>query len=341
MGTAIKLTEYCRAFDLDFLSGAATHISITLSVMEAVLGAMLILGVWPRFTSTFSIAVMAFFTFFTLFIAMTNPVADCGCFGDAIKLSNWESFLKNVLLLLPLSVAITVNAWMRPARKGIRGGALMCAVFGVFAVLLNIYCLRHLPLIDFLPYKKGVNIPEAISAASDGAGTKLLYRDLDTGTVMEFAISDTTWHDESQWEYVNTIVKVNPLANSAAAFAIIDSGADVTMKLLSRPGALFMLCVESPSRLNARQTDALFRAAQEARARDYAVIAITPVPLTDTPATLCGQGCPVKYFNIDDVTLKSLLRAETGLVVVRDGTIIDKMGWRDIPLRGRFRDYRH
>jgi uncharacterized membrane protein YphA (DoxX/SURF4 family) len=343
MGSAIKIGEYLNAFGMDALRGAEYFFSIALSTGEAVLGLLLIFGIRIRATSTVASVLMLGMTMLTLLIAMTNPVADCGCFGEAIKLSNWGTFFKNLLILLPLSIIVMFNAWISLPRPGTWYDFLWGGIFVVFFTAISLYGLRHLPVIDFLPYKIGVNIPEQMekSGAAPAEETRLLYREIRTGRLVEFTMADTTWYDSSTWEYVDTIVEARPatMGQSVSDFAILDGGEDITVKLLREPGVLMLLCVSDPAALSADCSRALCDAAREGLQKGYRVIAITPVAMPTRQRMLIDQNTAVDYYNIDDVVLKSLLRAKNGLVVLDSGTIVDKRNCRDIPVPGRFPDY--
>ncbi len=339
MGTAIQFGEYYNAFGLDFLRGTETLFSVMLSTGEAALGLLLVFGIWPRISGTLVAVGMFFFTLLTLYIALTNPVADCGCFGEAVKLSNWGTFYKNALLLFPLSIVVAVNVWVVTPKPWVKMDLFWTAVFIAIPCCISIYGLRHLPLVDFLPYKKGVDLPQALKGGmGSGDETKLVYRDMQSGQVVEFSMSDTTWYDASRWEYVDTIVPETTKAAAAGSFAILDAGADVTLELIDRPGVLMLLCVSDPDKLDAACARALDMAAREAQNEGWRVIAVTPVALEEGAGMLVN-GMPVPYYNMDDVTLKSLLRAKNGLVVLDGGVITDKRNCRDIPEYGKFPAY--
>ena len=182
-GTAIKIQEYLSIYGLESLSGLRFGFSIWLCGAELMMGLMLLFKVRIRLISIFALASMIFFTVLTFLSATWLPVEDCGCFGDAVKLTPWETFAKN-LVLLPLSVVV----WWRYRRDRIFAfskAEVGCTVlFFSLAMGLGIYCYAHLPLIDFRPFKVGVNIYEAMNAYSadpgpqpaDGASARIFAR---------------------------------------------------------------------------------------------------------------------------------------------------------------------
>jgi len=156
-GTALKVDEYLAIYGFEELSRLAMAFSIWLCGAELMMGCMLLCKVRIRLVSIFALASMSFFTLLSLLSATVLPVEDCGCFGDALKLSPWETFLKN-LLLLPMAFVV----WYRYRPDKIfafkPAEVLLTLIFFSGSMGLGIYCSRHLPFIDFLPYKIGVDL---------------------------------------------------------------------------------------------------------------------------------------------------------------------------------------
>ncbi len=332
-GTSLKVNEYLSIYGLDYLQGASMAFSIWLCGAELMMGCMLLFKVRIRLISIFALLSMTFFTVLTLLSATFLPVEDCGCFGEAVKLTPWQTFFKN-LALLPLAVVV----WWRYRPDKIFAFnaveiALTCSFF-IMSMYLGYYCYRHLPLIDFLPYKVGVNIREAMQefeTETDAAETVLVYRNRRTGKLQEFSLDDTRWQDGDEWEWVDTRISgdVPAVRSMIGEFALHDAGGDATEQVLSTPGRLYMLCVTRFDRLSrrcARRMELLAAAAAEQRAE---VVCLTPDPLHDRMWHMFG-GQRVRCYNIDASTMKTMLRARNGLVVLDDGTISAKMNCRDI-----------
>lgn len=332
-GTAIKINEYLAVYDMEWFKPASMIFSIWLCGAEMMMGCMLLFKVRIRLISIFTFAAMIFFTLLTLLSATLIPVEDCGCFGEAIKLTAWQTFFKN-LILLPLSALLWVYS-RRNDRKIFAFNLreiLLTAFFFVLTMGIGLYCYLHLPLIDFLPYKKGVDIEEQMhaSAVASGGGTAetvLVYKNRQTGEQREFSIEDTTWQDESKWEWVETRVSdETPVRHSLIEeFALQNrEGEDVTDDVLGTPGRLYMICITELDRVGGRCDERLRALVRRAAQEGARVICLTPSPLQDFPET---YGSP---YNIDGSTMKTMLRAYTGVVVLDDGTITDKLNCRDI-----------
>ncbi len=332
-GTALKVNEYLSIYGLEALLPASMLFSIWLCGAELMMGCMLLFKVRIRLISIFALCSMIFFTLLTLLSATVIPVEDCGCFGEAFKLTPWQTFAKNALLL-PMAFVV----WWRYRPDKIfsfnpREVFLTCLFFAG-SMYLGYHCYRHLPLLDFLPYKVGVNIRAAMeepAVSPDEVETVLVYRNRKTGRLREFALEDAEWQDTLRWEWVDTRTTaetpaIRPLVSE---FSLRDAEGEATEEVLSIPGRLYMLCVTSIERLPkgcARRMEALVA---RAAAEGAQVVCLTPWPLDGETWYEFGTE-EVRCYNIDAATMKTMLRAENGVVVLEDGTIVDKRNCRDI-----------
>ncbi|MEG2614876.1 MAG: DoxX family membrane protein, partial [Alistipes sp.] len=229
-GTAMKVNEYLSIYGIEFLQPASMTFSIWLCGAELMMGCMLLFKVRIRLISIFALVSMLFFTTLTLVSATLIPVEDCGCFGEAMKLTPWQTFFKN-LALLPMAFVV----WWRYRPDKIFAFKPMEVVLTTFffsmSMYIGYYCYIHLPLVDFLPYKVGVNIREAMQAPAvvpEEMETVLVYRNRRTGKVREFSLDDTAWQNSEKWEWVDTrtvneIPTVRPLVSE---FALRDTEGD-------------------------------------------------------------------------------------------------------------------
>ena len=346
-GTSIKINEYLTIYGFDYLIPASMVFSIWLCGAEMMMGCMLLCKVRIRLVSIFALASMLFFTILTFLSATFIPVEDCGCFGEAIKLSPWETFFKN-LALLPMAAVVWAYYRNDKILAFRRSEVALTIFFFLLTMGLGFYCYCHLPLIDFLPYKIGVNIREEMHASS-AAGpegelqTVLVYRNRMTGEEREFALDDTEWQDDTVWEWVDTkilgeVPEMNPMIEE---FALRNGAEDVTDRVLATPGRLYLICVTRFDRIGRRCEDRLERLVERALQEGAHVVCITPEPLQGNGIHSFGKSTPVPCYNIDGSTLKTMLRAHTGIVVLDDGVIADKRNCRDIDCIGRqyFRCY--
>ena len=333
-GTAIKLGEYFSAFHLGWLNGAKYVLSVILSAAETGLGLMLIFRLKMKSVSFLVLLFMIFFTLLTLGIALTNPVADCGCFGDAVKLTNWQTFYKN-LVLLPLALLLWLAVRRMPARPGGNGFVFLLLLL---AAAPGVWGLYHLPLIDFLPYREGVNIRQSMELPEGAdAGeyrTTLIYKDKSTGEVREFEVADTTWQDETRWEFVDSrSEEIRPAYVPAISdFNVFDAAGDATSRILGSEGDVYLFVIDRIEEADAEDVGKIRGAAAIAARTGGTVAVLTVSPLAECRTLEREAGSGIVCYNMDGTTLKTLLRAHKGLVLLNGGTIVAKRNMRDVPL---------
>ena len=334
-GTALNVNNYLVTYGLEFFKPLVMAFSIWLCGAELMMGCMLLSKVRIRMCSTFALISMIFFTILTFFSATFMPVEDCGCFGDVIKLTPWQSFIKN-LILLPLIIVV----WWRyrPDRMFAfsRLEFAMATFFCIFSMGVGTYSYLHLPPVDLLPYKVGTNISQAMDEARNrqaDSDVVLVYRNRRTGKLREFSIDDKAWHNESRWEWVDTRVtsdmtdRVEPMI---LEFYIADDRGEVTDSLLSVKGNLYMLCVTNRDNIGKKCEERLRSVVERAAEEQAAVICLTPEPITRPTYHSFAGSEQVRCYNIDSKTMKTMLRANTGLVVLADGVISRKANCTDI-----------
>lgn len=332
-GTSLKVSEYLSIYGLEFLDPAAMTFSIWMCGAELMMGLMLLFKVRIRLISIFALVSMCFFTALTLLSATVIPVEDCGCFGEALKLSPWATFFKN-LVLLPMAVVV----WWRYRPDKIFAFKPLELALTVFffsvSMYIGYYCYVHLPLIDFLPYRVGVTIHEAMHASEkmeEEGETVLVYRNIASGEVREFKLDDPEWQDAGKWEWVDTHTSsdtpsVRPLVSE---FALRNASGDVTEEVITTPGRLYMICITDFDRIPAGCLERLRRLVRRAGEEGGRVVCLTPRPLYEMSSCDFGAG-ELPCCNIDATTMKTMLRARNGVVVLDDGTITAKMNCRDI-----------
>ena len=339
-GTALKVNEYLSIYGIEELQPAAMIFSIWLCGAELMMGCMLTFRVRTRLISIFALLSMTFFTILTFLSATWIPVEDCGCFGDALKLTPWQTFFKN-LIILPLVVIV----WIRHRHQRIldfsRLEVALTCLFCTFAMGLGAYCYYNLPLIDFLPYKVGANIYSMIEQQHDTGHEAmseeeyvLIYRNRRTGKLREFTIEDTEWQDESKWEWVETRVdnESSPVQTLVSEFTLTDVEGDATREILTHRGDMYMICMTSMDKLNDKCRANLISLVERVQSEGAAVVCLTPQPLREVTYMPFGDNDPVRCYNIDATVMKTMLRAENGVVWLRDGVIAGKYNCRNIDI---------
>lgn len=326
-GSALKLNEYFTAFGTDWMSPAANLLAIVMNVAELALGLCLIFNLWKKAASLLTMLMMIFFTLLTLVIAIWNPVDDCGCFGDALKLNNWMTFAKNIVLL-PLSIIV----W-RAAR---RGGKCQFGFKGIIPVLfiaiaagINIYTLKYLPLFDSSEFRKGVDLrKDVLCSACIENSVVLVYEDIATGEQQEFDVTDTTWYDTSRWRYVTTRTAYDNLPEELQQydFSLIQDEKDIASDIVYYPGTNYILLVRGENlwRDKCRDDMADF-VARIANKNDLQIIFAIG---TDSGETTGGEidlnGTEITRVGMDKKLMSRILRSDAGVLIIKDGMITGK-----------------
>lgn len=337
-GSAYKFTDYFNAFQMPWLTGLAFALGILLAAAEFSMGIALIFNFFLRITSWFTLAFMVFFTILTFVLALTNPVTDCGCFGDALVITNWQTFYKNIVLLA-LAIYIFVN---RKNFKSKNGPILSIALTGmtiVFYFYLVSYSYNHCPIIDFSPYKVGVNIPDAMKIP-EGAPkavyeNNFIYKNIKTGEEKKFSEANIPWKDTLNWKYVKSedpILIQKGYTPPIHDFRIESpEGEDIKDFYLYDEKGTFVVIASNLKKTNMEGMRRIVQFAVEAKRKGYNFIGLTATSPTDFAAFKNETGAEFDFFNTDEITLKTIIRSNPGLILLKKGTIIGKYHFNDIP----------
>lgn len=333
-GGAIKITDYLVAFGLDALQGLSRFFAFNLSAFEFSLGVTLLLGVYRRYAAWLTLLLMAFMTALTLYLALFDPVSDCGCFGDALVLTNWQTFFKNVVLL-----AAACYLWLHNQRL-LRGFSRRAYWFGplwsyLFICGFAYHNYMHLPIVDFRPYKIGVNIQAERMIPDDAPQDEYRYAFIyeKAGVRKEFGLEDAPAGD-STWTFVESRTEllrqgyVPPIHD----FVIHDmAGEEVTDQLLDDPQPLFLLIAPHLAEADDEHIDQINDAYDYSlthEMRFYCVTASTEEEITEWEER---TGAEYPYLRADDTLLKTIIRSNPGLLLLHEGTIRMKWHHNDIP----------
>lgn len=334
MGGAIKIGEYLTSFGLDMLQPFTVLISFNLSAIEFALGVCLLLGVYRRFTTFLVLFFMAFMTPLTLYLALFDPVSDCGCFGDALVISNWETFYKNLLLSAAAVVVFIYNQRI-----------FQCYTFKVYwFVALFSYCFcvgfayrnyNHLPILDFRPYKIGANIP-ALMAIPDGAPTdEYLYTFVyeKDGVKKEFSLENYPAND-STWTFVEsktTLLKQGYVPPIASFNIYNGEGEDITSDILDNPGPVLLLVAPKLEKADEDQIDEINSVYDYALEYNIPFYCITGSSSEAIDEWSNNTGAEYPFRMADEVLLKTIIRSNPGLVLLKNGTVLAKWHYNDMP----------
>lgn len=335
LGTAYKIEDYLNAFGGIFpnFTWIALPASIALSMFEFALGCSLLFNLKHKLTSWLAFIFMLFMTALTLYIALENPVSDCGCFGDAIVLDNWTTFYKNIVLL---ALAIWLVATQRYAKTWFvnwvewTGMAFFCLV----SIVISIVCLCHLPFMDFRPYKVGTDIEKSMEipegAPADEYHITFIYEK--DGHQQEFTLENYP-KDDSTWTFVDqksVLVKqgyVPPIHDFSITDANFD---DITYDVLDYEGYTILAIMYDLEKTNIKQAQRLNKLYTDAQQKGYMFYALTGSETTIVDEFVEQTGAEYPFCGTDPITLKTIVRANPGIVLLKDGVIVGKWNMRDV-----------
>lgn len=333
VGFSYKLAEYFSesVLNMPFLVPLALPLAVFIVIFEAVLGFMLLVGYKPKFTVWSLLLMIVFFTFLTFYSAYFNKVTDCGCFGDALKLTPWESFTKDVVLLFFIIILFINQKLIRPfLPKMASNVAVYISLF--LCIWMGYHVLNHLPIIDFRAYKVGTNVPKGMEipegAPKDVIEMKFIYEV--GGQKKEYTV-DQVGNVPADAKFIDRIDKVisKGYVPPIHDFTMEKDGGDHTPELMAEPKllAFIMYDLEKSDPDGLEQLQAL---AKTAAAKGYKVIAMTSSGEDLIAGVKQKYGLGFDFYFTDATTLKTIERANPSIVVFHNGTIVQKVHFNDI-----------
>lgn len=337
LGTTYKLIDYFNAFSINGLNSISLLLSILLSALEFLIGLTLVLNVKIKWSSIGALVFMSTFTPLTLFIALSNPVSDCGCFGDAFVITNWETFFKNIILLAAAIITFKERNRYKSDSSKIEEYFWIVAA-SIFILGISIYSYRHLPLLDFRPYKTGVNITEAMNIpegeATDEYRSVFKYKNLKTNDIKEFDESNYPWQDTLTWEYVDIrqeIIKegYHPSIND---FTLIHPySGDISEEILNNQGYSFLLISYNINNYDNSNQENINKLAAFCQENGHDFYCVSSSLEEDLQKFTKENNIDYEFCNMDETQLKTIVRSNPGLLLLKNGTIMKKWHNNDIP----------
>lgn len=320
LGTKYKMLDYFASYHIEWLNEAAMVLAVLMILAEFLIGICLLTNVCPKIATIGGTVFMALFTAVTLFDALYDMVPDCGCFGTAVKMTNWQTFYKNLVIdavLLPLILNIkSIKCKLKP-RTQFSIGLIYAVLFTGF----EIYNYRHLPIVDFMDWKVGKQMKVADDQEQQ---IYLVFKNKETGKTQEYLSPDYPWNDSvwmSQWEFVDQRVVGE---NNYLGFSALDEdGADVTEMIFDTP-KLLMFTSHDMSKITNKEWKRIKIITEKGRHKGFEVIWITAA----TPEEI--EGYRERYpfleevYYGDELEIKTIVRFNPGLIWLDNGMVIGK-----------------
>ncbi|PRX53924.1 BT_3928 family protein [Flagellimonas meridianipacifica] len=332
VGFSFKLEEYFSqgVLDLPFLMPLALGISIFVVILEVVLGVFLLLGFKPRFTVWSLLLMIVFFTFLTFYSAYFNKVTDCGCFGDAIKLTPWESFTKDIILLVFVLILFKGQRFIKPLFQT-RTSWILAGITVLACAIFANHVLNHLPSVDFRPYKIGANIQEGMSVPEDAP--KPIYE-----YAWQFKVNGEDKVVVTNGEYpsvdgefvgVETTEIQKGYEPPIHDFTIEQNGEDLSAQLLEED-KLVMVIAYDLAKSNQEVFEDVAVVTKKAASNGYKVIGMSASSIDRANAIREEHDLDFDFYFTDETALKTIVRSNPAILVLERGTIQQKVHYNDI-----------
>ena len=330
VGFSFKLKDYFApdVLNLEVFIPFALAIAIFVVIFEVMLGVMLLIGYAKKFTIWSSLLMIIFFTFLTFYSAYFNKVTDCGCFGDAIKLTPWESFSKDIVLLVLLLIIYFGREKIKPIfTNNIRKIVVYISFIGCMS--LGYYVLQHLPIIDFRPYKIGANIADGMTYPLNAPKPIFEYHWTFTHNGKEKEVVTLGDFPKEEGEYtVETVMIQKGYEPPIHDFTMEREGGDYTEIFLEEENLIVVVAYslsnsEKDGFINIKQ------ATDKAIKKGYSVIGLSASSQEVTEALAAEYNLDFKFYFCDETALKTIIRSNPSIIELQKGTIKQKLHWND------------
>jgi len=330
LGLAFRIEDYFVAFGIPWASRFSLELSIIFIMLEFTLGISLLLNLWIRKTAWLLLLIMTYFTVLTFLDAIWNLVPDCGCFGEAIKLTNMQTFIKNIILM---GFVVPIFIWRKKYRSAlpVTMDILIVCLTAILFSWMSLHAARHLPLIDFMAWKKGnkVNRTSALPVKF-----YVTYKNKKTGEKKEFLTPNYPWNDSvwmSQWTFLGQRADDLNQGTALNLRAEDEAGNDVTPSVINNPDLQFILVSYDLSSANKDAFRKILLFAKKALNDNYSFVCITNAFGPDVKKFRMANGTLFDFYSADDVVLKTMIRSNPGLILIKNGVVLKKWHYNDFP----------
>jgi uncharacterized membrane protein YphA (DoxX/SURF4 family) len=341
LGFSYKLEEYFSpdVLNLEFLIPFSFIMAAAICVLEIVLGIMVLIGSRAKITSLLLMAMILFFTFLTFYSAYFDKVTDCGCFGDAIKLTPWGSFRKDIILLFFITILLIEHKNIK-SMLSIKKENMLIAVVSFFSIAFVYHTYNHLPIKDFRPYAIGKNISEGMKTCSEldlpCTEEAYFYKVKEKFTGQEMEILSTEYQENwENYEFISstdkTIILQEGYEPPIHDFSISLNDVDYTSLILEQENVLLLVCYDINKTMdhNFEEINKLYSSVIQDSLAFF--ISLSASGNDDLQAFKLKNDIEYDFYFTDETTLKTIIRSNPGLVLLNKGTIVGKWHLNDLP----------
>lgn len=332
IGTAYKIDDYLAVMRLTSLHSLSLVMSVALSLVEFVLGVNTLLGSYLRTTPKLLLAFMLIMTPLTLYLAIADPIPDCGCFGDVVVLTNWQTFFKNLLLL---ALVLFLCKYYRRAKSVFHREihaliVIWCMIYAAFIVW---FALTFMPILDFRPYKLGTDLSAAYYG-EDMPVTEFEFVYEKDGVRQSFTLDSLP--DMAQgWAFVERIPLQKNISQDTPSlldhFVIYDGNEDVTENILEHDGYVFIIFSPDLAAANDNDINKIHELYDYCRLYDYPFYAVTASSPAQIDRWLDDTGGEYSFFFMDKTSIVTIARNNPFVLILKDGVIYHKYPISQLP----------
>jgi uncharacterized membrane protein YphA (DoxX/SURF4 family) len=345
LGFSYKLEDYFApdVLNLPFLEPLALSIALFVVILEVILGVALLIGYRARMAVWLLLGMIVFFTFLTFYSAYFEKVTDCGCFGDAIPLTPWQSFWKDIILLVFILILTVGQRHIKPLLNHPRINNSIMAATLVACSYFGYHVLNHLPVKDFRPYAVGKNLIEGMKSAEElgkeGPEYQTIFtmRNKNTGeevTISNVVYSDDKWWEKPDWETVPEKTKFVKVKDGYEPpihdFVIAYEGEDITWEILQKPVIFLVISKNLPS-ASVKGFEKITKFAIDAQSNGYEILGLSATSGSAMEEFRHMVQAPYTFAEMDETTLKTIIRANPGILLLKEAQVIAKWHHNDLP----------
>lgn len=330
LGTKYKILDYLAAYGMEWMNDAALVLAVTMILAEFIVGICLFVNVLPRLATLGAVVLMIFFTCTTFFDAMYDLVPDCGCFGTAIKMSNWQTFFKNLVIDAVLIPVVFNNKSLKNRYLMPAGQWILAVLFMGAFVWFEVYNIRHLPVVDFMEWKVGKDMTPK---NYDAGKIYVTYRNMETGDTQEFESPNYPWNDSvwmSRWTFVS---QRSEGGSQSLGFAILDEDGEDFTHILFETENLYVFVAPHLDDFSEKDFENCGKMIEVIDNEEFNYIWITSASPDYVERLNEKYQMFYDVYYGDELELKTMVRSNPGLMLIDNGLIINKWSKIDFPLK--------
>ena len=342
LGSMYKFQEYFEAFHWHWMVPFALTLGILLCCLEFIIGFAFVFNIKLKSFSWLMMLFMLFFLGLTFYLALKNPVSDCGCFGDALILTNWQTFYKNLILIAFALMLFGGRKYLKSRYPDVTQYGML--LIGATLILwVAIFSYRHLPLIDFMPWKIGSKISEQVVPTNEIADITLVYKNKVTNETLEYTTKTLPWKDSVFFKKLVFVQQKKKILQAYKPAPIHDFMIDDADKanhneaIISNPRFQFVLVMYDISKTQKSALQSLNTFYEQCAKDTIGFDALCGSDFKTIDILRNELQANYEFYTVDPTALKTVVRSNPGLVLLKNGVVLDKWAWRDFPTYEEFK----